>query len=158
MDLSILSAIAPSSNFPQPGQDAQGNPYWAFDAATDESIDFVLTVPADFASAPLLDIHYRMATATTGSVRWEVLVEAITAGDAVDTDAASSFASSNSNGGTVPGTAGYVGKITVTLTNADSMAAGDKLRLRVSRDANGTTGTDDATGDAHLLALDFRYS
>jgi hypothetical protein len=158
MDIDIRSAIYPTSNFPAPGQDAQGNPSLAFDAATDESVDFTFTLPQDYASGPSLVIYYRMASATTGAVRWQVQVEAITPGDAVDTDATSSFDTANSNGATVPGTAGYVGSITVTLTNADSMAAGDRIRLRLNRDADGTSGTDDAAGDAQLLNLDFLYT
>jgi hypothetical protein len=42
------------------------------------------------------------------------------------------------------------------MTNADSIAAGDYVRLRVRRDADGTSGTDDATGDMGLLLAELR--
>jgi len=150
------SADLPASGFPAPGVDGQARPYLAFDATTDESCDFSGIAPQGLTGALTVVLTYRMTSATTGSVRWQAALEAITAADAVDTDAASSFDTANSNGGTVPGTAGYIQQISITMTNADSIAAADYFRLRVNRDADGTSGTDDATGDAELLAVELR--
>jgi len=150
------SANFPSTNMPAPGVDGQLRPYLAFDATTDESCDWSGVAPQGLTGALTAIITYRMASATTGAARWQVAIEAITDGDAVDTDAASSFDTSNSNGATVPGTAGHIDQLSVTLTNADSMAAGDYFRLRLNRDADGTSGTDDATGDAQVLMVELR--
>jgi hypothetical protein len=150
------SAVMPGTNFPAPGIDAQLRTYLAFDATTDEACDWTFIAPQGLTGTITVVITYRMASATTGACRWEALLEAITDGDTVDTDAASSFDTTNSNGATVPGTAGYIDQISITMTNADSIAAGDICRLRVNRDANGTTGTDDATGDAQILAIELR--
>lgn len=150
------AANFPSSNMPAPGVDGQLRPYLAFDATTDESCDWSFIAPQGLTGAITVVITYRAASATTGAIRWEALLEAITDGDSTDTDAASSFDSTNSNGATVPGTAGFIDQISITMTNADSIAAGDYCRLRVNRDANGTTGTDDATGDAQILAVELR--
>jgi hypothetical protein len=147
----------PASNFPEVGIDATtGHMVWAFDAATDETVYLPGVAPQGLTGTLTIEVFYRMASANTGSVRAECTVEAITPGDALDTDASTSFAASNSGGEAVPGTAGYVESFTITLTNADSIAAGDMFRLAFSRDANGDTGTDDATGDLQVLRIELR--
>lgn len=120
-----------------------------FDATTEESAYWQFRLPTGYGSSPVLTLGYSMVSATTGSVRFEALLVAITPGDSQDVDT-KNFASTNSAGNTVAGTAGYLKEFTITLTNADSMAAGDYVRLLVRRDADGTTGTDDATGDCEL--------
>lgn len=150
------SASFPSSNFPAPGVDGQSRPYLGFDATTDETCYWTGIAPQDLSGAITVVITYRMTSATTGACRWQSALEAISDGDAVDTDSTSSFDTANSNGATVPGTAGYIDQISITMTNADSIAAGDYFRLSVNRDADGTSGTDDATGDAEILAVELR--
>jgi hypothetical protein len=71
----------------------------------------------------------------------------------IDSD---SFAAFQSAGGTAPGTSGQVIKVDVAFTNGaqmDSLAAGELFRLKIRRDADGTSGTDDITTDAELLAV-----
>lgn len=150
------SANLPATNMPAPGVDGQLRPYLAFDAATDESCDWTFIAPQGVTGTITAVVTYRMASATSGSVRAQAALEAITDGDTTDTDAASSFDTANSAGATVPGTAGYIDQLSITMTNADSMAAGDLCRLRFNRDADGTSGTDDATGDMQVLAIELR--
>lgn len=139
--------------------DGQDRPYLAADDTTDETARWSFIAPQQLGAGALsVVITYRMATATTNSVRFEALLEAITDGDATDTDATASFGSTNSAGATVPGTAGYIDQLSITLTNADSIAAGDYCRLAVRRDADGTTGTDNASGDAHILRVELRQA
>jgi hypothetical protein len=69
---------------------------------------------------------------------------------------ADSFAAFQSAGGTAPGTSGQVIKVSVTFTDGaqmDSLAAGEAFRLKIRRDADGTSGTDDITTDAELLMV-----
>lgn len=99
------------------------------------------------------DIHYMMASATSGTVNFEVSVEAVTAADATDLDAGESFDSVNSGSATVPGTAGYLGVMTITLTNKDSVAAGDYVRLKLDRDGDDGGSDDTATGDAYVMLV-----
>ncbi len=102
-------------------------------------------------------ITYAMASATSGTVGFQAQLEAITDGDTVDTDATTSFDSvNNSASTTVPGTAGYIDQISITMTNADSIAAADYFRLSINRDADGSAITDSATGDAYVLAVELR--
>lgn len=146
--------VLPSSSAPAWGN-VQNRPYLAFDDTSVEGCRSVpFQMPAAYTGSGTLkaDLHYIMASATSGGVDWDVYVEAVTAADAMDLDSAESFDSANGGNGTVPGTAGYLGVITVTLTNKDSVAAGDYVRLKIERDADDGTN-DTATGDARLLQV-----
>lgn len=143
--------VPPSTAHPDRGV-VQNRPYWAFDAATVEGLrSKAFQMPAAYTGTGTLklDIFYAMANATSGKVDFEASVEAITPDDATDTDAAESFDTANAANETVPGTAGYMSVLTITLTNKDSVAAGDMVRIKLERDAD--DGTDDtATGDARV--------
>lgn len=150
------SAEFPSSNFPQLLL-SNRRPALAFDAATDETCYWTFVAPQGLTGALTLVITYAMASATSGTVGFQAQIEALTDGDAVDTDATTSFDSvNNSASTTVPGTAGYIDQISITLTNADSIAAADYTRLSLNRDADSSAITDSATGDAFVLALELR--
>lgn len=98
-------------------------------------------------------VLYWLSAGTANAVEWEVEVEAITPGDSVDLDAADSFDTTNAAAGaTVPATAGFMTTTTIALTNRDSMAAGDHVRIRITRD-----GTNDSNNDnAYLSCWEFR--
>lgn len=151
-----LSAEFPASNFPQLML-SNRRPVLAFDAATDETVYWSAVAPQGLTGALTLVVTYAMASATSGTVGLQAALEAITAGDATDTDAATSFGTvNNSASTTVPATAGYIGQISITLTNTDSIAAGDYFRLSLNRDADGSAITDSATGDLLLLCAELR--
>ena len=145
--------IPPSSNSPDRGV-AQNRTYLAFnaEAATNENcFTPAFRMPTAYTGAGTLKlaIGYFAASATSGDVKWDVAVEAVTDADAVDLDTASSFDTENTVTVTVPATQGYLDVATVTLTNKDSVAAGDMVRLQIicdSADAATTT-----TGDVCLL-------
>lgn len=152
------SMIIPSSGGCGRGV-VQNRPYLAFDAAAQESsLTPAIQLPAAYTGSGTLkaDIHYMMASATSGTVNFEVSVEAFTEADAVDLDAGTSFDSVNSGSETVPGTAGYLSVMTITLTNKDSVAAGDYVRLKVDRDGDDAGSDDSATGDAYVLLVVLR--
>lgn len=150
------AAHFPSTNFPQLTQ-SNRRPVLAFDATTSETAYWTLVAPQGLSGAQTLVISYAMASATTGGVAFDVAVEALSSGDAVDTDATTSFDTVNAGSdGTVPGTAGYMEQISITLTNADSMAAADYVRISVARDV--ADAADTATGDCYLLAAEWRDS
>lgn len=156
--LSPGSAETKTSTFPAPGRssDASGaRPYLAYDAAADEAAYWTLAVPAGFTSPFTAVISYAMASATSNAVVWDVTVEAITSGDSVDTDTSESLDTANTAAAdTVPGTAGFLKQVSVTLTNGDSAAAADYVRIRVRR--VGSSGSDTATGDAFLFGVELR--
>lgn len=149
------SAHFPSSNFPE-FRHLNRRFVLAYDASTDETAYWSLVARQGITTPLTLVVFYAMASATSGSVRWQAAIEAITPGDSLDLNSATSFDTANSAGGTVPGTASYLGSISVTLTNNDSIAAGDYVRISLTRDADGTSGTDDASGDARVLCVELR--
>lgn len=150
------SAEFPSSNFPQLLL-SNRRPALAYDAATDETAYWTGIAPQGLTGTITLVVTYAMASATSGTVGLQAQLEAITDGDSTDTDATTSFDSvNNSASTTVPGTAGYIDQISITMTNADSLAAADYFRLSINRDADGSAITDSATGDLYLLAVELR--
>jgi hypothetical protein len=147
-----------TTTFPGPGisSDASGaRPYLAFDAAADEAVYFEWLALQGITTPLTAVVTYAMASATSGNIIWDVAVECITDGDALDTDASESLDTANASSATaVPGTAGYIDQISITLTNNDSVTAGDMVRFRLRR--NGSSGSDTATGDAIFLRLEIR--
>jgi hypothetical protein len=150
------AAEFPASNF-APLTLVNQRPVLAFDAGTDETAYWTGVAPQGLAGALTVVITYMMASATSGTVGLQASLEAVSDGDTTDLDAGTSFDSANSSASTtVPGTAGYIDQISITLTNADSIAAGDYFRLAINRDADGSAITDSATGDLYLLAVELR--
>jgi len=150
------SAHFPSANFPELTQINQ-RPVLAFDAATDETAYWTDIAPQGITGTLTLIISYVMASATSGTVGLQAQIEAVTDNDATDLDAVTSFDTvNNSASTTVPATAGYIDQVSITLTNADSIAAGDYYRISVNRDADGSAIADTATGDLYLLAIELR--
>lgn len=152
--LDVDAFIPPASNHADKGVlSIQNRIFIAFDASTVEAMySKALKMPEAYTGNGTLkaDIFYIAASATSGKFDFEICVEAITPLDATDLDASNSFDSINSQNKTVPGTAGYMDSMTVTLTNKDSVAAGDLFRIKLERDADDATD-DTAAGDARVL-------
>jgi len=127
-----------------------------FDGATDEEAVFSGVMPANYSAATGITvvIFCAFTTATSGSVRWQAAIERINAsGLDIDSD---SFEAFQSGGGSAPGTSGQVIAVSITFTagaQVDSLVAGEAFRLKIRRDADGTSGTDDITTDAELLGV-----
>lgn len=146
------AAEFPASNFPQLML-VNRRPVLAFDAATGETAYWTFVAPVGITTPLTAKVHYIMASATSGDVDVDVAIEAVTDGDSLDLDTSTSFASVNSTDNTtVPGTAGYIDVVSVTLTNNDSIAAGDYVRISLARDA----ASDTASGDMYVLAVEIQ--
>ena len=118
---------------------------------------WTLVAPQGLSGAQSLVITYAMASATGGGVAVDVAIEAISDGDAVDTDAATSFDAANTGtAAAVPATAGLIDQVTVSLASVDSMAAGDYVRISLTRAV--TNAVDTAAGDLYFLAAEWRDS
>lgn len=129
-----------------------------FDPTTDEFAIFAGVLPRHYAGGGLtIHLHVMASSATSGASRWEVGIERHQAGtDDSDSD---SFATAQSVGITAVSPSGteVVGSVAFTSgAQMDSLAAGERFRIQVRRDANGTTGTDDMAGDAELVAIEIR--
>lgn len=135
------------------------NDQWCllFNDTTDEICMWTFRAPTNYASAPVLKLTYKMDSATTGAVNAGCEVRATADGE---DPASSAYDTINYSGTTtVPGTAELLDSLSITLTNADAMAAGELVTLKTRRDADGTSGNlDDATGDMKLVAASFEYT
>ena len=145
------SAHFPSSNFAVLSE-INRRPVLLFDASTDETAYWTVVAPQGLSGALSAKIHSVCTNATSGNASWDVAVEAVSDGDSTDLDAGTSFDTDNNNSGAVPGTNGYLNVISVTLTNADSIAAADYVRISVNRDVS----ADSVANDLGLLAVEIQ--
>lgn len=125
-----------------------------FDKDTDESAVFRGVLPAQYSGGGLtIKLHFGGTGITTGDVRWDAAIEALSAQDK-DSDG---FAAVQSATVTVAATDGteVIGTITMTAgAQMDSLAAGEEFRLKITRDANHVADTADA--DAELSSVEIR--
>jgi len=130
-------------------------PILEFDDTTDESTYWTRVLPSNYRNNGLrVRILWCAASATSGTCRWEVAFERIAEGGLdIDSD---SFASSKSAGGTANATSGKLTYTSISFSVAEtgSIAAGESFRLKINRDADGSTGTDDMVGDANILVVE----
>lgn len=157
----ILAAFFPTDNEPPAAAYAtldvrNSRPVLDFDGATDEEAVFSGTLPAHYAGGGLtVAIEVAFTSATSGSGRLQADIERLQTGT-LDIDADSFTGSFQSVGVTANGTSGVtvIGSITFTSgAQMDSLAAGERFRLKIRRDADGTSGTDDITTDMELVAV-----
>lgn len=128
-------------------------PALAFDAATDEYVVFTFVAWQGLANALSAVLTLSGNAASTNSTYWEASLEATGAAE-LDIDSADSFGTVNTGNTAMPATQGHTVVLSITLTNNDSIAAGDLCRLKISRDAN--HGSDNFAADAYLLAVEIR--
>jgi hypothetical protein len=123
-----------------------------FDAATEESSYFVGIVDeaATLTNGLVVRIWWMADTATSGNVRWGVQFEKY--GTDLDAD---SFDTNAQVTSAANGTSGIESVAEITITTIDSLAAGDRFRLRVYRVAADATN-DTMSGDAQLTAIEVR--
>lgn len=145
------SAEFPTSNFPQYLK-VNDRDVLAFDATTSENCSWSFAAPQGVTTPLTAVVHFMAASATSGTFQPDVSIEAITPGDATDLDAGTSFDTVNAGAATtVPGTAGFEQVVSITLTNNDSIAAGDRCRLKLARNISDT-----AAGDIYVLGVELR--
>lgn len=126
-----------------------------FDDTTDESTFFMGFMPDNYDGGGLTVVTLWMATsATTGAISWDLAFMSIS-DDADDIDS-KAFAAANNINPTTASATGETDYATTTFTDGadmDSVAAGELFYLKATRDANGTTSTDDMAGDMELVAI-----
>lgn len=137
------------TNFPVPGL--------AFDAASDEAA-FWSFIVKNYGSGNLsLDIHWYADTASSGDVIWDAQIACITPDADTQDIETDGLATVQSVTDTHLGTTGQrLHKATIAISNLDTIASGDRLVLRLNRDAN--NGSDTMTGDAIVTGLNLSYS
>lgn len=125
----------------------------AADAGTDEWLQWEFTVPAIYASDPMLKFLFYSAGAIAGDAGFSAHVACISAGDAGV--AAKAYDAINLSGAiAVPGVAGTETLGSITLTNDDSMAAGDDCNIGLFRDVS----EDSVAGDLLIRKVYFVFT
>lgn len=126
-----------------------------FDGSADEETVFKDVLPGAYSGGGItVRTVWSFTSATSGSLRVQAAFERNNA-SSLDIDA-DSFASFNSAGGTAPGTSGQFINVDITFANGseiDSLVTDELFRLKIRRDADGTSGTDDITTDAELVSV-----
>jgi hypothetical protein len=159
-ELDPSSAILRSSAFPQLVQ-ANGTNIpvrgLAFDASTEEACFFPFIATSYGSGNVTVNVYWYADTASSGDVIWGSALAAITANTDSQDIETDSLATASTSTDTHLGTTGQrLHHIAVTISNLDSLAAGDYVALQVYRDAD--AGGDTMTGDAILVALTVTYS
>lgn len=153
--------VPPSTNYALPDLiDAVTGvrPVLDFSTSADKVAIFNGRIPRHYDGGGLtLKIEGAIDTANTGTkvVRISASFERVTTSDDLDAGG-SDFASAQTSEITVNNTANAMFSGTIAFTDGaqmDSLAAGDKFRLRITRHNSGLTGTN-ATGDFQLLGLE----
>ena len=126
-----------------------------FNKAVNESAVFSSVMPQNYDGGGVdVYIHYSMDTVITGDIDWDVAFERV--GDQqLDIDADDFAAVQSVDNTTVPGTTGYVDIVSIPFTDGaqmDSVAIGEKFRMKITRDAV----SDTADNDAELHAVEIR--
>lgn len=128
-----------------------------FDGAgsTVESCHWQFRLPANYSSAPVIKILWH-ANATSNAVKWQTQVAAVTPDDA-DTPLEHAYATADTVTTNVNTTeARRLTASSITVSNADSMAAGDFVQIVLFRDP--ADAADTATVDAEVVAVAFEYT
>lgn len=132
-------------------------PCAAFDASTDEAVIIEGLVPAELSAGTLyLDLLVCANTTTAADdARFDVVTEFRTPGATEAMNADNFDASADSGTATFSTTAYSLQLLTITLTPGTTPAAGDKFRIKITRDANNAGGLDDLAVDCLLVAAKF---
>lgn len=129
-----------------------------FDDTTDESIEFAGFMPRHYGGGGItVTVGWMATSATSGTISLDISFKSVT-DDADDLDT-KAFATANNVNPTTATATGEVDYVEITFTNGadmDSVAAGEYFRILIARDADGTTSTDDMTGDMELVFIEIK--
>lgn len=129
-----------------------------FDADADESAIFRGFMPRHYAGGGVtVTVGWMASSATSGTISLDAAFLSVT-DDADDLDT-KSFATAKNVNPTAASASGEVDYVTIAFTNGsemDSVAAGEMFLLKITRDANGTTSTDNMTGDMELVFIEIK--
>ena len=158
--MAVLYSLAPENlppaagtNFPQYLSTMAGGAYrssLAFDSVISEKCRSVAFRMPSFTGVLTLKVRFAIA-AITGNVQFRAAVEAITTGDVINVNTTISFDAVNSSGSVSVATTTFNPKdFTITLTNRDTVAAGDEVTIALDRDV---TVASNATGDCFVTSI-----
>lgn len=126
-----------------------------FDDTTDESIVFKGFLPENYDGGGFrVKIMWMATSATSGTISLDAQFMSLTNDvDDIDTKA---FAAANNENPTTASASGEIKYTDITFSDgadSDSIAANESFLLKITRDANSTTSTDNMTGDMELWGV-----
>ena len=128
-----------------------GHPVLDFDDTTAETAIFSDILPRNYAGGGItVYVTWAATSATSGTIGWTVEIERV--GVALDIDADSFASAQTITAATTNATSGIPTTTNVAITdgaNMDSLAVGEKFRLRLKRDVSNDT----AAGAAEVLGV-----
>lgn len=154
----IIRELPPAANFAPltrrggGSTPAEGALVWAFDAATDEYMDFLCLLQGYDGGGLTFRIAWSAASATSGNCRWSIAIRRFQ-DDAEDIDTSQTYDFNNLDCAAASAS-GEVVYDSITFTNGsdmDSWADGELAIVRVRRHAS--DGGDTMTGDSELWAI-----
>jgi len=159
LELSLGEAEYPTSAAAQFVRVAATVPFDALsfsDAADDTA--YWSFCPLYYASGnPTLRIHWQAATGASGDVVFDCAIACVTPNTDTQDFETKTLATAQSVTDSHLGTTNKrLHETTITISNLDSLAAGDEVRLRFRR--VGSSGSDTMTGNAYVTRLIFSYS
>ena len=153
--LTALNNEPPASN-PATFDTRNQHPVLDFDADTSEDGVFSAAMPRNYGGGGVtVYCHYSMSSATGNSVKIDAAFERV--GDEQQDIDSDGFAAANTVTDAVPTTTGHVGIANITFTDGadmDSVAVGEKFRIKITRDASDVA--DDALGDMELHLIEIK--
>lgn len=156
----LLAVFTPEDNMPPSSGFAtldtrNGYVVLDFDDSSDESAVFKGYMPSSYDSGGVsLVVMWAATSATSGTISLDAQFMSLT-DDADDIDS-KSFAAANNANPTTASASGEIDYVTITFTDGadmDSVAADESFLLKVTRDGDGTSSTDNMTGDMELWAV-----
>lgn len=151
IECDVLLNRPPTSNFATLDS-RNGQPCLDFDANTQEAAIWGKTLPASYGGNGItVSVTASLTSATSGTLGWLVSIERQDA-SGLDTDSDSFASAQTITATTVPGTSGQIITLSVNISNGanmDSLAAGERFRIKIERDVSNDT----ATGDAELRSV-----
>lgn len=152
--------VPDATNFPEYKRVAGSNfpvTSLAFDATADE-ICYAKFRALNYGSGNLtLDIDWYADSASSGNVVFGAAIAAVTPETDTQDVETKAFGSENTVTDSHLGTTGQrLHRASITISNLDSIAAGDDIWLKFRR--NGSSGSDTMTGDALVALLTLSYS
>lgn len=146
--------VGPPTTTPAPLTVVNGDLVLQFlDAATTTAV-FSTVAPQGYTGTSTVVLYCTMNTATSGNVRVTAAIEAVTPADALNINTTDSFDSDNALTQAVATAAGNLFTCVITCANADSIAAGDLVRVRIAR--VGGDGADTVTGTLYVRRVELR--
>ena len=129
----------------------------AFDASTEEAAYFPFPALSYGSGNLTARIQWYADTASSGGVVFGCSLAAITPNTDSQDIETKAFATETTGSDTHLGTTGRrLHEMTVTISNLDSLAAGDWCALKLARKV--ADGSDDMTGDALVTSVTIEYS